>query len=188
MRFSFGLLSSALLATTTLASPQSKRGLERRLGRRAGRTLQGTTKLSKQSTKSNAATGNSSIEYSNNWSGMAITSPPSGQTFNSVSAKITVPTVSAPSNTASTNGDYAASAWVGIDGDTYSNAILQTGLDFTVSTSGAVSYTAWYEWYPATATNFDLTISAGDVRFSPKPPTPLANISTGHLHGRQCFE
>lgn len=63
----------------------------------------------------------------------------------------------------STDGEYAASAWVGIDGNTYSTAILQTGLDLTVSTSGAVSYDAWYEWNPGYAMNFDLTISVGDV-------------------------
>lgn len=33
----------------------------------------------------------------------------------------------------------SVSAWIGIDGDTCSSAILQTGLDFTVSCS-AVSY------------------------------------------------
>lgn len=37
-------------------------------------------------------------------------------------------------------GTYAASAWVGIDGDTCGNAILQTGLDFTVDARGSVSY------------------------------------------------
>ena len=43
----------------------------------------------------------------------------------------TVPTPSGSSG--------AASAWVGIDGDTCANAILQTGVDFTV-TDGEVSY------------------------------------------------
>lgn len=42
---------------------------------------------------------------------------------------------------------YAASAWVGIDGDTASNSILQTGVDFYVEGS-SVGYDAWYEWYP----------------------------------------
>lgn len=42
---------------------------------------------------------------------------------------------------------YAASAWVGIDGDTAQNSILQTGVDFYVEGS-SVSYDAWYEWYP----------------------------------------
>ncbi|KAE9380649.1 hypothetical protein N431DRAFT_395768 [Stipitochalara longipes BDJ] len=167
MKFSLCFLSTVLLASSALAAPQLKRGLAGRLQRR-GRTLQGSSLRSKESkiskTKFNAATGNTSdVEYSENWSGAAITSPPSGQTFNAVSGKITVPIPSAPSGIASTDGDYAASAWVGIDGNTYSTAILQTGLDFTVWTSGAVSYDAWYEWYPDYAMDFDLTISAGDV-------------------------
>jgi hypothetical protein len=167
MKFSLCFLSTVLLASSTLAAPQSKRGLAGRLQRR-GRTLQGSAIRSKESknsnTKFNAATGNTSdVQYSENWSGAAITSPPSGQTFNAVSGKIIVPTPSVPSGVESTDGEYAASAWVGIDGNTYSTAILQTGLDFTVSTSGAVSFDAWYEWYPDYAMDFDLTISAGDV-------------------------
>jgi hypothetical protein len=127
------------------------------------------SKESKNSkTRFNAATGNTSdVAYSENWSGAAFTSPPSGQTFNAVSGKITAPTPSAPSGIESTDGEYAASAWVGIDGNTYSTAILQTGLDFTVSTSGAVSYDAWYEWYPDYAMDFDLAISSGDVSAHP---------------------
>ncbi len=42
-----------------------------------------------------------------------------------------VPTPSAP--------DGAASAWVGIDGDTCGNAILQTGVDFDYS-GGSISF------------------------------------------------
>lgn len=129
-------------------------------------------------TKTNAATDTtSSIEYSENWSGLAYTSPPSGETFNAVSAKFTVPTPSAPSGVSATDGEYSASAWVGIDGNTYSTAILQTGVDFTVSTSGEVSYDAWYEWYPDYAYDFDLTISAGDVRI-PSKVFSLPNANT----------
>jgi hypothetical protein len=167
MKYSSSLLTSVLLTTTVVAAPHSKGGLSRRLERRA-RTLRDTTMRSKDS--SNAETKvqdstatNSSIQYSENWSGLAYTSPPSGQTFNAVSAKFTVPTPSVPSAVAATDGEYSASAWVGIDGNTYSTAILQTGVDFTVSTSGAVSFDAWYEWYPDSAFDFDLTISAGDV-------------------------
>ena len=172
MKFSFSLFSSVLLATTAVAAPHSKGGLARRLQRRAGvRTTRDATMRSKDSsnskTKTNSATGSTSdIQYSENWSGAAITSPPSGQTFNAVSGKFTVPTPSAPSGVSATDGEYSASAWVGIDGNTYSTAILQTGVDFTVSTSGEVSYDAWYEWYPDYAYDFDLTISAGDVRNS----------------------
>lgn len=52
-------------------------------------------------------------------------------TFTTVTGTFTVPT---PSGTSG-----AASAWVGIDGDTCGNAILQTGIDFTI-TGGKVSY------------------------------------------------
>ncbi|KAH8789741.1 peptidase A4 family-domain-containing protein [Hyaloscypha finlandica] len=147
MKFSLAVISILLLATSTLAAPRSKRGLAGRLQRR-GRTLQGSAVRLKESksskTRFNAATGNTSdVAYSENWSGAAITSPPSGQTFNAVSGKITVPTPYEPSGIGSTDGEYAASAWVGIDGNTYSTAILQTGLDLNVSTSGAVSYDAW---------------------------------------------
>ena len=169
MKISYSLL---LLATTVVAAPHSNGRLSQRLARRA-RTLRDTTMRSKESSNSNtkihASTGTTSdIEYSENWSGLAYTSPPSGETFNAVSAKFTVPTPSIPSGVAATDGEYSASAWVGIDGNTYSTAILQTGLDFTVSTSGDVSYDAWYEWYPDYAYNFDLTISSGDVSIPPK--------------------
>src|SRR5882724_10048437 len=81
MKCSMALLSSLLLVTSAVAAPRSKKGLAGRLQRR-GRTLQGSTVRSKESknskTKFNAATGNTSdVEYSENWSGAAITSPPS---------------------------------------------------------------------------------------------------------------
>lgn len=48
------------------------------------------------------------------------------------------------------------------DGDECESAILQTGLDFTVS-NGEVSYDSWYEWYPDYAYDFSgITFSAGD--------------------------
>ncbi|KUJ06940.1 uncharacterized protein LY89DRAFT_712271 [Mollisia scopiformis] len=168
MKFSVSLLSSVLLATTALSAPHTKNaGLSRRLQRRARTIRDSGNRAKDSSTKTEASqaasSSSSSIEYSENWSGLAYTSPPSGETFNAVSGKFTVPTPSIPSGVDSTDGEYSASAWVGIDGNTYSTAILQTGVDFTVSTSGEVSYDAWYEWYPDYAYDFDLTISAGDV-------------------------
>ena len=100
--------------------------------------------------------------------------------FKAVTATFVVPTPSKPSGG---SGAYSASAWVGIDGDTCGTAILQTGLDFSISSSGAVSYDgtprlfslahplpfltliyiAWYEWYPDYAYDFSgITFSAGD--------------------------
>jgi len=170
MHFSATLLSTILLASTAIAAPapSSRSSLSRRLARRASRLSPGTTFKSKDSTNSKSkfstsANTTTDVQYSENWSGAAITSPPSGQTFNAVSGKITVPVPSIPSGVDATDGEYSASAWVGIDGNTYSTAILQTGVDFTVTTSGEVSFDAWYEWYPDYAYDFDLTISAGDV-------------------------
>ncbi|KAF4628582.1 hypothetical protein G7Y89_g9574 [Cudoniella acicularis] len=158
-----------IMPTSSLAAPNP--GLKRRMQRRAGepkqRTYQGSSMIAKElkadSTTSSSSASSSGIQLSENWSGAAITSPPSGQTFNGVSGTVTAPTPSIPSGVTATDGEYAASIWVGIDGDTYSTAILQTGFDLSVSSSGAVTYQAWYEWYPDYAYDFDLDISAGDV-------------------------
>jgi len=102
------------------------------------------------------------VDYSENWAGAVLTSPPSGETFNGVSASFTVPTPAVPSGK-SKRGTYSASAWVGIDGDTCQNAILQTGIDFTIS-DGQISYDAWYEWLPDYAYDFSgISFSAGDI-------------------------
>ncbi|ROW17605.1 hypothetical protein VPNG_00832 [Cytospora leucostoma] len=100
------------------------------------------------------------VEYSENWAGAIIIS----EDITEVTASITVPSVSAPSDDDSGFGDdeYCASAWVGIDGDTCDTAILQTGIDLCYS-GGETSYDAWYEWYPDYAYDFDLDVSEGDV-------------------------
>lgn len=66
-------------------------------------------------------------DYSTNWTGGVLTAPPSGQTFNAVSASFVVPQPSVPSGDGSET--YSAAIWVGIDGDTYQNAIWQSGID-----------------------------------------------------------
>ena len=77
-----------------------------------------------------------------------------GQTFNAVSGQFTVPHAT---------GSGSGSAWVGIDGDTYGNAILQSGIDWTVSGSSN-TYDAWYEWYPNYAIDFSgVSMAAGNV-------------------------
>ena len=132
------------------------------------RRLENSLNIAKDSknsnTKINSVTGNETdVSYSQNWSGAAITSPPTGETFNEVAGTVTVPKPSIPDGVSATDGEYAASVWVGIDGNTYSTAILQTGIDLVVDTSGTASFSAWYEWYPDYAYDFDLTISEGDV-------------------------
>lgn len=91
----------------------------------------------------------------------------------------TVPTPREPSGA---SGTHSASAWVGIDGDTCGTAILQTGVDFTVSGGRASfdgtsspshailvicsqrrAFSAWFEWFPDFAHDFSgISISAGN--------------------------
>ncbi|KAI4597253.1 hypothetical protein KJ359_004766 [Pestalotiopsis sp. 9143b] len=98
------------------------------------------------------------VSYSSNWAGAVLI----GSGYKSVTGTFVVPTPSVPSG-GSSRTEYAASAWVGIDGDTATNSILQTGVDFYVEGS-TVSYDAWYEWYPDYAYTFSgITISAGDT-------------------------
>ncbi|KAL7944144.1 peptidase A4 family domain-containing protein [Trichoderma barbatum] len=153
MKFHAITLSYALLAGYVSAAPST---LNERIARRAARSSKPIQRLD-----SLDRGNNTHVYYSTNWSGAVITSPPTGETFNSVSASFVVPTPKVPSG-ASSRGTYSASAWVGIDGDTYQNAILQTGVDFTIE-NGRVSYDAWYEWFPDYAYDFSLTISPGDI-------------------------
>ncbi|KAK7549482.1 peptidase A4 family-domain-containing protein [Phyllosticta citricarpa] len=168
MQFTAAFALAVLSATTVLAAPQPMgHGLEARMAARRGlsRTSQPirkngkTVEIAGVNSTVNAPT-KTEVEYSSNWAGAVIEEPPSG-TFTAVSGKFTVPTPGVPSGSIGA-GD--ASAWVGIDGDTYGNAILQTGVDFYATSSGSYSFDAWYEWYPDYAYNFNgIDISAGDV-------------------------
>ncbi|KAH8432041.1 A4/G1 family peptidase [Aspergillus melleus] len=101
------------------------------------------------------------IAYSANWAGVVRESPPTtGGAYTSVSATFTVPEPAPASNSA--GGIQAASAWVGIDGDTYTTAILQAGVDFYYD-NGQIYNDAWYEWFPDVAHDFDFSVSTGDV-------------------------
>jgi len=82
--------------------------------------------------------------YVENWAGAAISQTTA--TYNSVSAVITVPTLSIPSGGDDTT-QYTGVTWVGIDGDTCNNVLLQTGIGWFLEGSTATYY-AWYEWYP----------------------------------------
>jgi Peptidase A4 family len=100
----------------------------------------------------NETKNTSHVEYSSNWAGAVLI----GSGYTMVTGTIKVPTPKMPSG-GSSRTTYYTSAWVGIDGDTCGSAILQTGVDFIVK-GNAVSYDAWYEWYPdckETSTNFN---------------------------------
>ncbi|KAI0043370.1 hypothetical protein FA95DRAFT_1563398 [Auriscalpium vulgare] len=152
------LLSIALLATTAFAAPPSRsaRMASRLSRRREGAHLSGP---SQRLEESNLIGGSVNTNYSSNWAGAVFDS--AAGTYKSVTGTFVVPTPKVPSGGGS--GEYSASAWVGIDGDTCGTAILQTGVDFTID-GGSVSYDAWYEWYPDYAYDFSsISIKAGDT-------------------------
>ncbi|KAI0594912.1 putative aspergillopepsin [Biscogniauxia sp. FL1348] len=114
------------------------------------------------------------VEYSSNWAGAVLI----GTGYTTVTGTIVVPTPKAPSG-GSSSTTYSGSAWVGIDGDTCSTAILQTGVDFSIRGS-SVSFDAWYEWYPDYAYDFSgISISAGDtVTFTVTASSKKAGTAT----------
>lgn len=99
------------------------------------------------------------IAYSNNWAGVVRENAPPGGPYTAVSATFTIPQ---PTAAPGATGMQAGSAWVGIDGDTYSAAILQTGVDFYVQ-NGKTYNDAWFEWFPDYAYDININVSTGDV-------------------------
>ncbi|EKM56250.1 uncharacterized protein PHACADRAFT_253276 [Phanerochaete carnosa HHB-10118-sp] len=141
------LFVQALLTTTAFALPSFKERHEARVARRASGVRSSHPRI----------TNETYTEYSPNWAGAVLSSD--AGTYKSVTATFTVPTPQEPSGS---SGSHSAAAWVGIDGDTCQNAILQTGIEFTID-DGQVSYEAWYEWYPEPSYDFtDISISPGD--------------------------
>jgi len=115
---------------------------------------------SHNNTESNSHSPSSqTTAYSNNWSGVVLSQPPSGDEFTHVSTMFTIPKVSSDG----LDSYQSASVWVGIDGATVSDAILQTGVDVGIR-DGSPLYTAWYQWYPETSVTWpDFELQAGDV-------------------------
>ena len=154
MKLSAVALSCIFLFADIVVARPSR--IQERIVARA-RTSRPVSYVEASELKTDSVAGNvtEAISYSTNWSGAVLESPPSGQTFNTVTGTFVVPTPS---------GTGAASAWVGIDGDTAQNSILQSGVDFTVASNGRVSYQAWFEWFPNFAIDFsNFPISAGQT-------------------------
>ncbi|KAJ5698054.1 hypothetical protein N7462_000059 [Penicillium macrosclerotiorum] len=186
MKLSTAVLTTTIAATGALAAPRS--GLTERLEARG--VLQRQSLPAHKFENLDEENGvllkegssSSNVQYSKNWAGVVREQPPASAIYTAVSATFTVPNPVATDNSGNTQ---AASAWVGIDGDTYTQAILQTGIDFYVQ-GGQRSYDAWYEWYPNAAENFDIDLAAGDVivarveSFSPsKGVAIIENQSSG---------
>ena len=155
------ILSSFVFANSILAAPRRQGGLAKRQELRASRIRNGVPARILIEATLVEGDNVTNVQYSSNWAGAVLTSPPGGQTFTAVSGQFTVPTASVTSS--SSSGTYAASVWVGIDGDTYANAILQAGIDVSITKSGSESYEAWYEWFPNYAIDFtSFSFKAGD--------------------------
>ncbi|EJF61933.1 acid proteinase [Dichomitus squalens] len=156
--FAATLLCQILLATAAFAIPTSKERLAQRVARRSsGLTHQGRPNQVVARPAAEAGSNSTHAEFSSNWSGAVLVA--GSNTFKSVTGTFTVPTPKEPSGS---SGTHSASAWVGIDGDTCGSAILQTGVDFTVSGS-STSFDAWFEWFPDFATDFTgFSVRSGD--------------------------
>lgn len=161
----YSIISAALLATSAVAAPLTASRQAREQARRLhnGKARHQSHPPYKPGSRQLLHPSNSHKEivqeqYDSNWAGAVLV----GTGYTAVSAEFQVPTPQAPAGGDSST-QYCASAWVGIDGDTCSSAILQTGVDFCVQ-GGSVSYDAWYEWYPDAAYDFSgISISAGDT-------------------------
>ncbi|EKV12767.1 Aspergillopepsin, putative [Penicillium digitatum] len=159
MKFSATILSAALLTTSVIAAPLT----EQRAARKAARAASRAGRISRPAYKPDnkellKANGTSQEEFSSNWAGAVLI----GSQYTSVTGTFTVPKPELPYG-AFPYEQYCASAWVGIDGDTCTSAILQTGIDFCIQ-GGEVSYDSWYEWFPDYAYDFSgIEISTGDV-------------------------
>jgi hypothetical protein len=87
-------------------------------------------------------TANTTIQ-SGNWSGYQITEPG----VQVAQAGWTIPAVTVPNPSYSTNGTYDSSTWAGIGGgfNSGSGALVQAGVSSDIAVGGAASYYPWYE-------------------------------------------
>ncbi|TDZ39000.1 Aspergillopepsin-2 [Colletotrichum trifolii] len=104
-------------------------------------------------------------DFSSNWAGAVKI----GTGYNHVTGTIVVPDVSGARGS-------AASAWVGIDGDTCQTAILQTGISFYADGT----FDAWYEWIPDYAYSFsNFGVSVGDrIRITVDASSKTRGVAT----------
>ncbi|OAA57092.1 acid proteinase [Niveomyces insectorum RCEF 264] len=152
------LSAEAVLASPVTLVPRESRSAQRASQRRTRPRVGVPGPAVKGANGGGGAAPIAHVDYSQNWAGAVLV----GSGYTSVTGTFTVPTPKQPSG-GSSSTQYAASAWVGLDGDTCQTAILQTGIDFNVK-GKSVSFDAWYEWFPDYAYTFSgFEIRAGDV-------------------------
>ncbi|KAJ3852786.1 peptidase A4 family-domain-containing protein [Lentinula lateritia] len=148
---------SNLLPCSALIFSYAARALPRGFSDHVLRRSNPSSRIEGPQPQTAGTSSNATIQYSGNWSGAVLVSPPTGEIFNSAVGTFTVPSMP------SVNGNGAAAAWVGIDGDTFATAILQAGVFFSV-TDQTVEYGAWYAFFSKNTYGSDyVQVSAGDV-------------------------
>ncbi|KAJ9193445.1 hypothetical protein DTO164E3_7844 [Paecilomyces variotii] len=159
------LLMSAIWTSNTLAAPHGDFVEHLKVRGNDNGALAGAQSIS------------ADTKYGYNWAGVIHTTPPATGTYTAASATFTVPKPTATDDSGNTQG---ASAWVGIDGGTYRNAILHAGVDFYVEDS-TEKYDAWYEWYPSLSNDFNLSVTAGDVIVVKSGASDVALVNFGKV-------
>ncbi|GJE96809.1 peptidase G1 domain-containing protein [Phanerochaete sordida] len=112
-------------------------------------------------------------QYSANWAGAALRGH--AGTIKEVTATIKIPTIHRPVD--QPDGEYNASIWLGVDGDTCSSASARIGLDVTVNASGVIGQ-GWYSSNPGRRSYLTGPFNAGD---SVKLRVTVNNATSGSL-------
>ncbi|KAK6064043.1 peptidase A4 family protein [Seiridium cupressi] len=150
-------LSVALLSTLAAAAAATPVQSHARARLAALKAAGGKGKAKSTSTNTEAE---SDVELNASWAGAVVT----GTGFTGVSASFTVPTPKIPTDGETSATYHTASSWIGMDGYNCDGGLWQAGVDGTIDSSGALSYYAWYEWYPENTVVIDLgDLAAGNV-------------------------
>lgn len=99
-----------------------------------------------------ANAGAATADISSNWSGYSV----SGTTFSNVSGSWVEPKATCTGSTTS------SAFWVGLGGESNTNALEQVGTSTDCSAVGTASYSAWYELVPAASVPVKLKVTAGN--------------------------
>ncbi|KAI0323936.1 acid proteinase [Cubamyces sp. BRFM 1775] len=151
------LLLQVILAAAAFGIPTSRERHAQRVARRAANPHMSRPVQAASGPAALAGGDATASVYTTNWAGAVLVAGPN--TYTAATGSFIVPTPREPSGG---SGFHSAAIWVGIDGDTCQSAILQTGVDITVS-GGETSYNAWYEWYPAAMSDFSgFAVRPGD--------------------------
>ena len=159
------LLAGLVGLAAALPSPSQSQQLTRVHRRRPTQVRSSSFNQKQVSTSALDVLNSTHTSYSLNWAGAVQV----GSGFKKVVGTVTVPQASGGSGA-------AASAWVGIDGDTCGRAILQTGIDFY----GDGRFDAWYELIPDGSFAFqDFGMSVGDqIRMTVEAHTSTSGVAT----------